>query len=149
MCYWMKIEKMGLSVCYVWKQIRLCFLFGPRTRLLCLTCAKGPGNNMITPAVIDSSCPRGSRLRLQVRSGRIGFPHQPPPSSRLLPSFSCYLLQAGCDTSQQFTHTHTHTSVSKHRQITSSTSSRVAKNGAKPPLTLWLKQGFTSTHRHN
>lgn len=69
-----------------------------------------------------------------------GFHINPLSHPGLLPSFSCYLPQASCDNNA-----HTHT-VTKHKKITRSTSSQVAKDGAEPPLTLWFKQGCTPPH---
>lgn len=83
-----KIEKKK-----VWKNITLFLLLFPsRTRLLGLTWAKGPGNNTLTPVVSDSSWPRGSRPRLQVRSDHLKFPPQPPHSSPAFASSHSHFL---------------------------------------------------------
>lgn len=144
----MKTERTRLSVCSAWEQIRLRFPFAPRTRLLCLTCAKRSWEQR------DYSC--GDWQLMSPRQ-----PAPPPgevwpyrvstPTPSIIPCFCPHFLVTYprlvvTPHNNAHTHTHTHTSVTKHRKITSSTSSQVATDGTKPAGNFRFKQGFTSTH---
>lgn len=99
-----------VSVWYVWKNITLFLLLCPsRTRLLCLTWAKGPGNNTLTPALSDSSWPRGSQLRLQVRSDHLRLLSQPPHSSPAFASSLSFSRNAPWGSLIHLTTLHIHT----------------------------------------
>lgn len=126
----------SISTVCVWKNItRALFLFLPLVLVLSVSPErKGPGNNTLTPALSDSSWPRGSGLRLQVRSGRLEFPSlkAPPPYppnhllhpslfiSRFSPSFlSCYRSApkgSRADKRKAYAHSHKGASlIRKHK----------------------------------